>query len=56
MPQWLDNLYARKKSKYKGVREQYRVCKKAIRIQRVAYNELGTVNYCLSPSTSRADL
>ena len=40
MPQWLDNLYARKKSKYKGVREQYRVCKKAIRIQRVAYNEL----------------
>jgi shikimate 5-dehydrogenase len=40
MPAWLDNLYARKKSKYRGVREQYRICKKAIKVQRVAYNEL----------------
>ena len=40
MPKWLDDLYTRKKVKYKGVREQYRVCKKAIRLQRVAYNEL----------------
>ena len=40
MPKWLDDLYTRKKVKYRGVREQYRVCKKAIRLQRVAYNEL----------------
>ena len=40
MPEWLDNLYAQKKGAYQGVRKQYRVCQKAIRTQKIAYNEL----------------
>ena len=40
MPEWLDELYTQKKGKYQGVRKQYRVCKKAIKAQRLAYNEL----------------
>ena len=40
MPEWLDNLYSQKKGKYQGVRKKYRECKRAIKTQRLTYNEL----------------
>ena len=40
MSEWLDELYAQKKGRYQGVRKQYRICQKAIKAQRLAYNEL----------------